>query len=108
MLPIEHGDTMTDEADRTEAAKKLAGSLFDLSTRPQKAAFNAAMESVRGIHGPRWDGARTAAHTKWDRDTAAARALYNATLDEIVATGQISDEMAARWDALCLRETEAA
>ena len=99
---------MTDEADRTDAAKKLAGSLFDLSTKPQKVAFNAAMESVRGIHGPRCDRARKAAHTQWDRDTAAARALYNATLDEILATGELSEQTGNRWDALCVRETEAA
>ena len=99
---------MTDEHDRIEAAKALAGWYFNLVTLSQRTAFNTAMMAARGYTGPRWDRARKAAHTNWDRDTAAARALYHVTLAEILETGEVSQALSYRWDELTARAAEVA
>lgn len=99
---------MTDEQDRIDAAEQLAGWYFNLAVMPQRTAFKAAMEAARGFTGPRWDRARTAARAKWNRDTEAARKLFEESVEEILATGEVSEATSYRWDELTARQSEAA
>jgi len=94
---------MTDEADRTDAAKKLAGWYFDDATRHQRTAFAnvTAMAALMHGHGSQ---AHTAtidlARREWDATTAEARALYEATIECLLVDGNISSELDEAWTAL--------
>ena len=99
---------MTDEQDRTAAAEELAGWYFDKATERQRTAFQTAMEDVRGFAGNRWHRARERAHAEWQQHTEDARALFEETVEEILATGQVSEQTGDRWTELTARQTEAA
>jgi len=84
-----------------------AGWYFDQATKREKAEFDATMHGLLGMTGPRWDRARDAAKAKWREDTAEARALFDRTVDCLMETGEVSDELDALWTELIDREAVA-
>lgn len=88
------------DVTRVARAEDEAGLLFDVSTKDARAEFDAAMASLLGVTGPRWNRARDAAKAKFAADTAPARRLYDLTVDCILEHGEISEELSAAWDAL--------
>jgi hypothetical protein len=43
---------------------------------------------------------RAAADRRWRESTAEALALYEITLQELMRTGEVSEALAERWEAL--------
>lgn len=102
-----HHESSEDHADRVERAEQEAGRYFAGATVRQKAAYDAALSGLRGLHGPRYERARIAAKAVWARSTADARDLYEISADEIMRDGELSEETANLWDDLEAREAAA-
>jgi hypothetical protein len=95
--------TERDEQDRVEQAEISAGWYFEQATKRQKAEFDASMQSLLGCTGPKWDRARDAARAKWTADTAEARKLFDASVEEFLSTGELSEALDGQWTALIER-----
>lgn len=94
-------DDFSDEDARHEAALEISGRWFSDATKPQHARYVERMAAIRPFSGtPEWDRAREAATKEFKDSTAAAAALCNETYREVLATGEMSDELSCRWDAL--------
>ena len=89
----------SEERERLEAAEAQAGRWFNSATTAQLARFNDRMAVAAAYKGsPRWDRERDAAHREFSETTAAASALYEETVRELVLNGEVSEELAYRWD----------
>lgn len=77
-----------------------AGWFFDRATAPQKAEYTATMASLQGCVGPRWNRERDAAKAKWHAATSAARALYDRTVECLLACGEVSEQLDGEWTAM--------
>jgi hypothetical protein len=86
--------------DRVECAELRVNWFFEKSTEGQSAAYERALRVVSGIHTPRAEGFRAAALAAWHVATADARELLEESFEEILRDGELSEETAARWDAL--------
>lgn len=93
-----------DDSDRVEQAEITAGWFFDQATKAQKAEWNATLHSLLGMTGPKWDRLRDAARAKWNADTQEARQLFDESVECILSHGEISEELDAKWSALCAME----
>lgn len=89
-----------DRANRVARAEEEAAIYLNVAIKDARAEFDAAMASLLGVTGPRWNRARDAAKAKFAADTAPARRLYDLTVDCILEHGEISEELSAAWDAL--------
>lgn len=87
-------------ANRVAKAEQEAGEYFASVTKDQKAEYDATMRSLLGMTGPRWDRARDAAKAAWKVATAPASELYDRTVECILETGEVSEELSTAWDAL--------
>ncbi|BEV43975.1 hypothetical protein [Afipia carboxidovorans] len=97
------------DVTRVARAEDEAGLLFDVSTKDARAEFDAAMASLLGVTGPRWNRARDAAKAKFAADTAPARRLYDRTVEYLIDHSEISEELSDAWDALgAVKTAEAA
>lgn len=95
---------MTDyreEVERLEACQQEAGRYFADATRKQKAEYDARMAFIRPWSGsPRWDRQRAAADKRWKDTTVEARALQERTVAELMATGEVGENLYYEWDQL--------
>jgi hypothetical protein len=91
-------------AQRVQAAETEAAWYFDRATKREKAEFDAAMRSMLGVTGPRADRARDRARARWQDVTAKAHTLLEATIECLLATGEVSAELDERWTALIDRD----
>lgn len=89
-----------DHAERVAAAEAEAGRYFAAATAGQKAVYDATLATWRYIDAPKYDRAREAAQRVWEASTADARKLFEISFDEILRTGELSEETGALWDAL--------
>jgi hypothetical protein len=92
---------------RVQAAETQAGWYFDQATKREKAAFDTAMRSLLGVTGPQGNRARERVRTHWRDSTADARALLEATIECLLARGEVSVELDAQWTALIERDMAA-
>jgi hypothetical protein len=90
---------------RVQVAEKEAGWYFDQATKREKAELDAAMLSLLGITGPRGNRERERARARWRDATAEARTLLEATIECLLASGEVSPELDEQWTALCDRDT---
>lgn len=93
-----------EHAERVERAEHEAGRYFQAATVRQKAVYDAAMADLRGLMGPRYDRARSAASAEWARSTVEAADLYQITAEAIMVRGECPEEISALWDDLDARE----
>ena len=91
-----HEDTQR----RVQAAEQEAGWYFDKAVRREKAEFDAAMRALLGVKGPRADRDRARIRRRWQEATAEASALLDATIECLLATGEVSAELDTQWTAL--------
>ena len=99
---------IADTQARVREAEREAGWYFDQATRHQKAEFDATMHALLGMAGPRWDRARASARAQWQAATGEARQLLDATVECLLATGEVSNELDAQWTALIDRDAAVA
>jgi hypothetical protein len=92
---------------RVQEAETTAGWYFDQSTRPDKAEFDAAMRALLGVTGPRANRDRDAAKARWQGATREARSLFDATVDCLLRSGELSSELDEAWTALIDRRATA-
>ncbi|WP_316196314.1 MULTISPECIES: hypothetical protein [unclassified Bradyrhizobium] len=90
----------SDDREHVARCEENAVWFFNQATKAQKAAYDQAMADTRWLRGPRYDRARAAAERTWRESTAAARALYEETLQDLIRDGEVSEETAEKWDAL--------
>lgn len=94
----------TDEDERAELVaiyEKQAGRYFADATKRQSAEFHATLAALRPrIDAPAWDRARAKADRDFFNATTEARALFDRTMAELLATGEMSEELGEEWTAL--------
>jgi hypothetical protein len=95
-------DDFSEDRERLERAEAQAGWYFANATKEQTAVFNRAMADLRGLSAPRYDRAREAAERAFKETTAAARDLCDATMRELLLTGEVSEALSYRWDELAV------
>jgi hypothetical protein len=93
-----------DMTRRQREAERTAGWYFDRATRRQKAEHEAGRRGLLGMTGPKWDRARDALQRRWQETTADARALFEATVQCLLDSGEVSSELDDAWTTLCERE----
>ena len=94
-------DDFSDDNKRHDNAQAIAGRYFADATQPQAAKYAEQMAAIRPYAGsPKWERAREAATQEFRASTEAAAALCNETYREVYETGEVSDELSYRWDAL--------
>ena len=94
-------DDFSDDNKRHDNAQAIAGRYFADATKPQVARYAEQMAVIRPYAGsPKWERAREAATREYRASTEAAAALCNETYREVYETGEVSDELSYRWDAL--------
>jgi hypothetical protein len=93
-------EAAADTQARVQQAEREAGWYFDQATKHQKAEFDATMHALLGVTGPRANRTRGAARTRWQQDTAEARALLDATVECLLQSGEVSGELDEQWTAL--------
>lgn len=89
--------------DLAEQASDQAGRYFSNATKPQKATFDAAVARNSIMNwplSPVWTRTRDEAKAAWYVATAEARVLYDRTMVELLASGEITDELSEAWTAL--------
>lgn len=92
-----------DSADILDQAEKTAGRYFSDATRTQKTTYDAALIRNNDLNwplSPSWERGRDAAKAGWVVATAEARVLYDRTIIELLASGEIDDELSEAWTAL--------
>lgn len=94
-------------ARRMQAAERTAGWYFDQATRPQRSAYEADLRALSGMNGPERDRDREALRQRFTGTTAEARALFEATVNTLLETGEVSGELDEAWTALCERKDAA-
>jgi len=92
---------------RVQAAEKEAAWYFNRATMREKAEFDATMRAMLGVTGPRADRARNRARLRWQDATAEARSLEEATIECLIATGEVAAELDERWTVLIDRDAAA-
>lgn len=101
---IEPHLTQREHEDRLEQAEIAASWYFERATKGPKAEFDAALQVALGMRGRQWEDARKAARAKFRDDTAEARRLFDETVEQFLAHGEISDELDQQWTSLCALE----
>lgn len=90
-----------DYAERLERAEREAMGWFRSSTREALEAHTRAIVDLQPYYGsPKWARARDAADRAYSAATKPVWALYQPSVDELMATGEISPELDAKWTAL--------
>jgi len=98
-----------DRANRVARAEEEAAIYLNVAIEDARAEFDAAMASLLGVTGPRWNRARDAAKAKFRVGTAPARRLYDRTVEYLIDHSEISEELSDAWDALgAVKTAEAA
>ena len=93
-------ESNSEHAERVDAAEAEAGRLFDAATVGQKQAHIDATAGLAGWATPFDNRRREAALARWYATTAEARALFEASFEEILRDGESSEATMALWDAL--------
>ena len=92
---------LSEDRERRERCEREAATWFDDATGAQKASYLATLETIAPYRGaPRGERMRAAADRRWRDSTAEALALYEITLQELLRTGEVSEALAERWEAL--------
>ena len=89
-----------DHAWRVEAAEAEAGSFFARATAGQREAYINATAGLAGLHAPFDNRRRDRAKATWYATTGAARALFEASFEELMRSGEISEKTLNLWDEL--------
>lgn len=89
---------------RVRAAETEATWYFDQATAAEKAEFDAQMRALLGVTGPGGKRARERARLRFRKATAKARDLLEATIEDLLATGEVSTKLDAQWTALIDRD----
>jgi len=94
-------DDCSDDNKRHDEAQAIAGRYYRDATKPQAAKYAEQMAVIRPYAGsPKWERAREAATQEYRASTEAAAALCNETYREVYETGEVSDALSYRWDAM--------
>jgi hypothetical protein len=93
-------ETAFEHDERADACESSAYLYFRRATEGQQAAYQRALADVMGDYSPRANRARYAAERRWVETTAEARALFAETFEALMRDGEVSEELAASWDAL--------
>lgn len=107
VIAFEPHRTAREEQGRVERAHIEAGKFFDDATVRQRAAFLAVTNSARDMHGWGSDAHKAAidlAKRQWEEDTAEASKLLDISVQELLATGELTEETGDAWTELCQRE----
>jgi hypothetical protein len=97
----QRGETDAEHAERVENAEREAQWYFDRVTQPQATAAKEARSVAMAYVGtPRYARELVKIDRKFAADTAAARELFEATAEEVMREGEVSEAMSERWDAL--------
>ena len=91
---------VSEQQQRFEACEAEAGAAFAAATVIQSSVFQMTMSDLRGLSGPRYDRAREEARAVFARTTVEAAELCDLTVQELMQTGEISEELSYRWDQL--------
>lgn len=94
-------ETTREYEEREAAAMAEASRTFKGVIRPIDAEYVRRSLDIQPYHGsPRWERARDALY-QWRREqTAEAHELYIRHVDELMASGEISEELGDEWTAL--------
>lgn len=98
--------TYHEDEERLERCEREANSFFKYATRAQDAICQQTLRDLQGLLGPKYDRAREAAKRLFKETTVEAASLYDRTLAELIATGEVSEALGDEWEALKAR-TEA-
>ncbi len=94
-------ETAFEHHERAEACEASAYRYFKSATAGQMQSYQDAI--ARSFRLPDGVAKRRALHearVRWFDTTAAARALFADTFEELMRDGEVSEEMSERWDAL--------
>ena len=94
-------ETDSEHAERVSAAEVSANWYFAKATKPAHQHWRDTLTVIEPYRGsPRWTRLRDAAQEKYRAATSEAHALYEFTAEEIMRTGEVSEETGAKWDAM--------
>jgi len=101
-------DGPDEDAERLEKCRDEAMWYFK---RVAQEALNVRTDALiyAGGYGdaPRWVRVREAAKARYEATLVDARKLYEATVDELFKTGEVSEETSAEWDLLMVSQAMA-
>jgi hypothetical protein len=93
-------ETRSEFEERVDLANRQSGWWFDEATKPQKAAYLAAIHDLTGNYSPRSNRAREAAKAAFYLSTAAAAELTLRAFEDHLRDGEIAPETAEAFEAL--------
>jgi hypothetical protein len=94
-------DDFSDDTKRVDAAVAVSDRYFRDATKPQYRRYVDRLAVIGPCFGsPKWKRESDAAKEELKASTAAAVELCKETYREVYETGEVSDELSYRWDAL--------
>ena len=96
-----------DAAQRLREAERTAAWYFERATRRQRAACRNGLLALLGMSGPKWDRARETLRRSFLDMTAEAHVLFEKTVQSLLETGDVADDLDEAWTALFKREDAA-
>lgn len=88
-------------AEQAERARDEAMKYFADATKTQLQTFTDRVVYLTPYYGsPYWERERNAAKKLYADTTKDARELMERTIDCLIATGEVSEELSLEWDAL--------
>jgi len=91
----------SEEVERLEKCEHEAASLFKIATKPALAAHTRAIVDLEPYHGsPRWTRERDKADRQYQKISKPAWELYKRSVNELMMSGEISEQLDAEWTAL--------
>lgn len=102
-------DDFSENAERLERCEQEAARYFASVTQRQKAEFDDRMAFIRAWSGsPLWERQKAEAEKRWRETTTEARDLLDRTVQELMLTGEVSDDLSAAWDKIGFEQLEKA
>ena len=96
-----------DAAERLDEAERIAAWYFERATQRQQAACRSGLKALLGMSGPKWDRARETLRRSFRETTAEAQVLFERTVQALLDTGEVADELDQAWTALFERKDAA-
>ena len=94
-------DDFSDDNKRVDEALAISGRYFRDATKPQYRRYVDRLAVIGCRFGsPKWKRESDAAKEELKASTVAAVELCKETYREVYETGEVSDELSYRWDAL--------
>ena len=101
-------DATNAATERLRAADRSARWYFDQATFRQQRVYAENLNALLEMSGPKWDRVRDDERRRFAESTAEAGALLEQTVNCLLDTGEVSDELDAAWTALCERQVASA